>query len=293
MNASKSGFVTGFLCVVATVIYLLASQPRQQTIDSALDGDASNVVAAADTENSDRLARYPTKPSQERANGDSASANGPTTAEFATSTASEIVSDEHISDQLDRSAVENSNPESTTSELPEKQGDYQAATTTPEKLPGSTATDFHHTPEGSPAGLSMSEQYAVNNATSEAYMAEPDNSAAANATSTPDYRPTPEPDPSIDAQNSSTDTQLSDIGSPLTKPIESQTTELTNERFWGPFNAEIRARSFAEHLSKLIEHPLFVVRDTQGYHIVFSYVSQSERESLRNRLTDAGLTLDK
>jgi len=292
VNASKSGFVTGFACVVATVVYLVASPPRQQTIDVTPEGDASTGVAAADTENSRGLTNYESdaiKVSQEHTNGDSTTANDNTADEYSKSVATEIPIDQAISDQFDRSAVENSNPE-TTSEVPEKQSDNQAATTTPERLTDSTATDFNHTPDGSPTRLSMPEQIAVANTTSEARVAVPGSSAAPDAKPISDYHHTP--DPSTNAQDSSPDNQLSDARPPLKEPNELKATELTNERFWGPFNAELRAHSFAAHLSKLIEHPLFVVRDARGYHITFSYSSQSERESLRNRLTNAGLELD-
>jgi len=241
VNASKSGFVSGFACVAATVAYLVTSQPRQQTTYSTPEVDASTVVAAVDSENSDRLTSYASdaiKDPQEHAHGGVAKADGITMVEFA----------------------------------------------------NSTVTDSNHTPDVSPTRLSMPEQNAVATTTSEVHKAEPGSSAAPDATTISDYLLTP--DPPIAAQDSALDTHLSDTPLPLTEATESQASELPNERFWGPFNAELRAHSFAAHLSKLIEHPLFVVRDTQGYHIVFSYASQSERDSLRNRLTNAGLTLD-
>lgn len=66
---------------------------------------------------------------------------------------------------------------------------------------------------------------------------------------------------------------------------------LTQERFWGPFHARIRAQSLADYLGKIVAHPMQVVADNDGYHIAYQYRQDSERNRLREKIANAGLTL--
>ncbi len=61
------------------------------------------------------------------------------------------------------------------------------------------------------------------------------------------------------------------------------------DRFWGPFNVERRAHSFANHLGKLIGHAMRVEQAEDGFYIAFEYANDEERLNLRQRITDAGL----
>lgn len=75
------------------------------------------------------------------------------------------------------------------------------------------------------------------------------------------------------------------------KPTARTDATIRTERFWGPFNAELRATAFAQHLSKLVDHKMLIEPDENGYHIAFQYTSDDQRQNLRSRITDVGLEL--
>lgn len=70
-------------------------------------------------------------------------------------------------------------------------------------------------------------------------------------------------------------------------PVE----EAVLQQFWGPFHAEIRAKSFANHLTKLVLSPMLVIERKDGFYIAFEYISQQQRAEILTNLSQSGLSL--
>ncbi len=64
--------------------------------------------------------------------------------------------------------------------------------------------------------------------------------------------------------------------------------------FWGPFNTQSRAESFANYIQQLTEVPMQTIQKEHGYSIGFKFKDEQERLSVREHITlKTGLKLEK